>query len=118
MFTIKKSKISAFFFNLANVYLEPEKSSMNKDVTRLNRKPSISMPDLTPTALYVIHLEKKMSNSYIFYRADTTNQSSLFDLNASLNSSVYRKRRRKSLFRVNNNYSFFSQIYYSSDYFF
>lgn len=34
-------------------------------------------------------------------RAETTNQSSMFDLNASLNSSVYRKRRRKSLFRVN-----------------
>jgi hypothetical protein len=42
----------------------------------------------------------------IVSRADTTNQSS-FDLNASLNSSVYRKRRRKSLFRVNINRSFF-----------
>ncbi len=49
---------------------------------------------------------------YIVYRADTTNQSSLFDLNASLNSSVYRKRRRKSLFRVNNPY--FYKVQYSS----
>ncbi len=49
---------------------------------------------------------------YILYRADTTNQSSLFDLNASLNSSVYRKRRRKSLFRVNNPY--FYKVQYSS----
>ena len=38
---------------------------------------------------------------FSYSRAETTNQSSMFDLNASLNSSVYRKRRRKSLFRVN-----------------
>jgi len=44
---------------------------------------------------------------YIVDRADTTNQSAVFDLNASLNSSVYRKRRRKSLFRVNNKNRFF-----------
>ncbi|CAF4521118.1 unnamed protein product [Rotaria sp. Silwood1] len=68
---------------LPNVFLEPEKPpSVNKELTTINRKSSVSMPDLTPTAL-----------------ADTTNQSSLFDLNASLNSSVYRKRRRKLLFR-------------------
>ncbi|CAF2336069.1 unnamed protein product [Rotaria sp. Silwood2] len=73
---------------LPNVFPEPEKPSMNKDLTTtINRKSSTSMPDLTPTPL-----------------ADTTNQSSLFDLNASLNSSVYRKRRRKLLFRVNNDY--------------
>ena len=59
------------------------------------------MPDLTPAALYVRKAEKDEFNLNFLCRGDTTNQSSLFDLNASLNSSVYRKRRRKSLFRVN-----------------
>ncbi|CAF3235917.1 unnamed protein product [Rotaria socialis] len=67
---------------LPTAFIAPEKASMNKELTTIYRKSSTSMPDLTPAALI-----------------DTTNQSSLFDLNASLNSSVYRKRRRKSLFR-------------------
>lgn len=38
-------------FHLATVFIEPEKPSMNKDSTIINRKPSTSMPDLTPAAL-------------------------------------------------------------------
>jgi len=40
-----------FFFHLATVFIEPEKSFMNKELTRMQRKPSASMPDLTPNAL-------------------------------------------------------------------
>ncbi|CAF4000677.1 unnamed protein product [Rotaria magnacalcarata] len=67
---------------LPTVFIAPEKTSMNKELTTIYRRSSTSMPDLTPATLI-----------------DTTNQSSLFDLNASLNSSIYRKRKRKSLFR-------------------
>ncbi|CAF3479645.1 unnamed protein product [Adineta steineri] len=67
---------------LPTVNIEPKRSSTNAEFKLINRISSTSMPDLTPIAL-----------------GDTTNRSSLVDLNTSLNSSVYRKRRRKSLFR-------------------
>jgi len=36
------------------IFIEPENISPNKELTTINRKPSTSMPDLTPAALYVV----------------------------------------------------------------
>jgi len=40
-----------FSFYLATIFIEPEKSSMNKELTLVTRKSSTSMPDLTLVAL-------------------------------------------------------------------
>ena len=95
-----------FSVHLATVSIESEAFAKNNESTGIRRKPSTSMPDLTKAALSVLYLAKELNNlRFLSFslssRADTTNRSSFFDLNASLNSSVYRKRRRKSLFRVN-----------------
>ncbi|CAF0725358.1 unnamed protein product [Adineta ricciae] len=61
---------------LPTVFVEPEKPPL------IQRKSSNSMPDLSQGAL-----------------TNKSSRASLLDLNASLNSTIYRKRRRRSLFR-------------------